>query len=59
MDRGEIAAGHPALAVAEQVVFGPWLALDILYGSPATEEQLMTVIDTVLLPALKAPPAAG
>ncbi|MEU5974452.1 TetR/AcrR family transcriptional regulator [Streptomyces sp. NPDC047315] len=59
VDRGEIAAGHPALAVAEQVVFGPWLALDILYGSPATEEQLMTVIDTVLLPALKAPPTAG
>ncbi|MEU9608912.1 TetR/AcrR family transcriptional regulator [Streptomyces sp. NPDC048057] len=55
--RGEIVAGHPVIALADRLVFGPWFAIDVLYGSPATEKQLMDVIDTVLLPALAAVPA--
>ncbi|MFD7552063.1 TetR/AcrR family transcriptional regulator [Streptomyces sp. NPDC059578] len=54
--RGEIAAENPVIALADQIVFGPWLAQGILHGTSATEEQLVAVVDTVLLPALAAHP---
>ncbi|WP_405799241.1 TetR/AcrR family transcriptional regulator [Streptomyces sp. NBC_01506] len=55
--RGEISAGNPVIALAPQILLGPWLAQDILYGTPATPELMETILDTVLLPAL-APQAA-
>ncbi|MFF2526514.1 TetR/AcrR family transcriptional regulator [Streptomyces liangshanensis] len=50
--RGEIDADNPAVAVADQVLLGPWIAQGILYGTPATQELLENIVDAVLLPAL-------
>ncbi|MER5616837.1 TetR/AcrR family transcriptional regulator [Streptomyces sp. NPDC002215] len=55
--RGEIAAGNPAIDLAEQILLGPYVAHGILYGTPATQELMETIVDTVLLPALTAQPA--
>ncbi|MFC8826737.1 TetR/AcrR family transcriptional regulator [Streptomyces sp. NPDC057137] len=56
--RGEIAAGNPVIGLTPQILLGPWLAQDILYGTHADEELMETILDTVLLPAL-APRAAA
>ncbi|MFC8824017.1 TetR/AcrR family transcriptional regulator [Streptomyces sp. NPDC057137] len=56
--RGEIAAGNPVIGLTPQILLGPWLAQDILYGTYATEGLMETILDTVLLPAL-APRAAA
>ncbi|MFE2091463.1 TetR/AcrR family transcriptional regulator [Streptomyces sp. NPDC059460] len=57
VDRGEIAAGNPVIGLADQILLGPWVAHGILYGTPATQELMETIVDTVLLPALTAQPA--
>ncbi|MFE0422491.1 TetR/AcrR family transcriptional regulator, partial [Streptomyces sp. NPDC058953] len=54
VERGEITAGNPVIALADRIVFGSWFAQDVLHGTPATEEQLVAVVDTVLMPALTA-----
>ena len=53
--RGEIAAGNPVIGLTPQILLGPWLAQDILYGTQATPELMETILDTVLLPALATP----
>ncbi|MEU0836397.1 TetR/AcrR family transcriptional regulator [Streptomyces sp. NPDC005969] len=57
VDRGEIAAGNPVIGLADRILLGPWVAHGILYGTPATQELMETIVDTVLLPALTAQPA--
>ncbi|WP_406000807.1 TetR/AcrR family transcriptional regulator [Streptomyces sp. NBC_00829] len=52
VSRGEIASGNPVIGVADQVLLGPWLAQTILFGTPATQELMESVVDLVLLPAL-------
>ncbi|MFF3959423.1 TetR/AcrR family transcriptional regulator [Streptomyces sp. NPDC001890] len=54
VDRGEIAAGNPIIDLAEQILLGPYVAHGIIYGTPATQELMETIVDTVLLPALTA-----
>ncbi|WP_381568867.1 TetR-like C-terminal domain-containing protein [Streptomyces eurythermus] len=49
VDRGEIAAGNPVIALADQILLGPWVAHGILYGTPATQELMENIVDTVLL----------
>ncbi|MFD4861799.1 hypothetical protein [Streptomyces atratus] len=43
--------------LADQILLGPYAAHGILYGTPATQELMETIVDTVLLPALTAQPA--
>ncbi|MDH6702478.1 TetR/AcrR family transcriptional regulator [Streptomyces griseoviridis] len=57
--RGEIEAGNPVIDLADQILLGPWLAQNILHGTPATQELMETVVELVLLPALTARPATA
>ncbi|MFD5897781.1 MULTISPECIES: TetR/AcrR family transcriptional regulator [unclassified Streptomyces] len=55
--RGEIAADNPAIGLTDQVLLSPWIAQSVLYGTPATQELMENILDTVLLPALNPQPA--